>query len=301
MSLTRLAPAKINLMLHVVGRLKDGFHHLQSLISFAPGGDQITLEKVENSHLTVDGPFAAHVPLNSDNSVVLAARWIKEQFPTIGQAHIHLTKNLPVASGMGGGSSDGAALIVSLLELYEISLTLAQQDDLILSAGVLGADVPVCLAHQFGRGPLLWIDSSGREILPVPIQQALPGVMVLINPGVAMSTPAIFKKIEGPYTPPHEFQAVLDGQFHGDLMAYLAAQKNDLMIPAMAQESKIGEVMNMLQELPGCLLARMSGSGATCFALFGDEPSAQAACSMFEKAIPKGWNLFIPNKIPDGL
>ena len=181
MTITRLAPAKVNLMLHVVGRLPDGYHHLQSLIAFASIGDQITLEKADKSCLTVDGPFAEHVPLGPENSIVLAAQWLGKKYPDIGQVHIHLTKNLPVSAGIGGGTSDAAATIAALFDYQKIPLSSVEEDNLILTCGVLGADVPVSLAHQFGRGPLLWIDSSGRESLPLSVDQKLLGIMVMGN------------------------------------------------------------------------------------------------------------------------
>jgi 4-diphosphocytidyl-2-C-methyl-D-erythritol kinase len=288
MKTTRLAPAKINLMLHVVGRLTDGYHHLQSLIAFVDVGDEITVEKAEVSSLSVDGPFAAHVPLAGENLVILAARWVKERFSKVDQVHLHLTKNLPIASGIGGGSSDAAATIAALLECHDISLTKVEEDALILASGTLGADVPMCLAHQFGRGPLLWIDSSGRESLPIPMDLVLPGILVLVNPGVPVSTLGIFKKIHPPYSASQHFNTVLENDFQGNVLDYLAAQKNDLTEPAILQESKIGKVIQVLQKAPGCLLARMSGSGATCFAVFEDEDSAKAALT---RKMPKAWGI----------
>lgn len=288
MKTTRLAAAKINLMLHVIGRLEDGYHHLQTLVMFADCGDEIWVEKAESSSLTIDGPFAPHVPLSPENTVILAARWVKARFPIIDQVHIHLTKNLPIASGMGGGSSDAAATIAALLSCHEISLSIAQEDALILASGELGADVPMCLAHQFGRGPLLWIDSSGRESLPVSINVDLKGVMVLVNPGVPVSTPAIFKKIHAPYTKPQVFRDVLENHFQGNVLDYLKAQKNDLMESAILQDAKIGKLLQALQKAPGCLFAGMSGSGSTCFAVFEDEESAKSALT---RKMPKAWGV----------
>jgi len=289
MTLTRLAPAKVNLMLHVVGRLPDGYHHLQSLITFASIGDQITLEKADKSHLTVDGPFAEHVPLGPENSIVLAAQWLGKKYPNIGQVHIHLTKNLPISAGIGGGTSDAAATIAALLEYQHISLSPIEEDNLILTCGVLGADVPVSLAHQFGRGPLLWIDSSGRESVPLSVDQKLPGIMVLANPGVPVSTPAIFKEIQPPYTVHQDFKELLKDEFQGRIFDYIKAQTNDLMPAAAAQEPVIGSLIEYLQAAPGCLLVRMSGSGATCFGIFEDEMSAKRACDAFDKEFPQGW------------
>jgi len=277
MQVTRLAPAKINLMLHVVGRLPDGYHHLQSLVTFVPFGDIITVAKADTSRLTLDGPFANEALLTADNSMVKAAQWLKERFPIIKQVHLHLTKNLPVASGMGGGSSDAAAAIAALLKSHEIFLSFPEENELILASGALGADVPMCLAHQLGRGDLLWIDSSGREVLPVSVQMSLLGAIVLINPLVPISTPIVFKGVHPPYTSPQNFKDVLAKDFQGDLLRYLQNQRNDLMEPAIIQESKIQEMISMLQGLPRCLLVRMSGSGATCFGVFEDGTAAKAA------------------------
>lgn len=289
MTITRLAPAKINLMLHVVGRLSDGYHHLQSLVGFASVGDQITLEKADSSNITVDGPFADHIPLGPENSIVLAAQWLGKLYPDMGQIHIHLTKNLPVASGIGGGTSDAAATIAALLEYHQVSLTPKEEDSLILASGVLGADVPLSLAHQFGRGPLLWIDSSGRESLPLSMDQKLPGVLVLANPGVPISTATVFNKVQSPYTACQDFKKIFEDGYQGNILEYLKAQTNDLMPLAIAQEPVIGNLIETLQAVPGCLFARMSGTGATCFALFKNEVSARKACAALDVQYPHGW------------
>lgn len=289
MAITRRAPAKINLMLHVVGRLPDGYHHLQSLVAFGSMGDQITIERTDQSSLTIDGPFADQVPLGSENSIVLAAQWLGKKYPGIGQIHVHLTKNLPVSSGIGGGTSDAAATIAALLEYQQVSLSPAEEDNLILASGVLGADVPMSLAHQFGRGPLLWIDSSGRESLPLSIDQKLPGILVLANPGVPISTAAIFKEVQSPYSAHQGFGKIFEDEYQGDMLDYLKGQTNDLMPIAIAQEPVIGELVETLEAVPGCLLAGMSGTGATCFGLFKNEVSARKACNVLGKKYPQGW------------
>lgn len=286
MKITRRASAKINLMLHVVGRLPDGYHNLQSLVAFADVGDQVTVEKADAFHLTVDGPFAGQVPLTFDNIMTMAARWLAAKYPGINQAHVHLTKNLPVASGIGGGSSDAAATIAVLLQLFGIAISKRDEEALILASGELGADIPMCLAHQFGRGPMMWIEGSGRETLPMPVNASLPGVIVLVNPGVPVFTSVIFKKIHPPYTSPQDFQSVFEKDFQGNLEAYLMAQKNDLTEAAIAQEPKIEKIIEVLQNAPECYLARMSGTGATCFALFKDEGAAKAALM---GKMPKAW------------
>lgn len=279
-------------MLHVVGRLPDGYHHLQSLVTFASVGDQIIFEKADAFRLTVDGPFAHHIPLTQGNSVAAAARWLDEKYPGIGRAHLHLTKNLPVASGMGGGSSDAAATLAILLQGRGVPLSGAEEEALILASGELGADVPMCLAYQLGWGPMLWIDSSGRETSPVPVNilpGSLPRLIALMNPGVSVSTPAVFKALGSPCTPPQDFRRTFERECQGNLLAWLQKQRNELMEPAMALEPKIGLLMADLQNAPGCLLARMSGSGATCFAFFEDRVSGQEACALFGKTMPQGW------------
>jgi len=284
------APAKVNLMLHVVGRMADGYHHLQSLVAFVPMGDQITVKKSHALRVTADGPFAEQLPLGDDNIVTTAAHWLAKMYPSIDQADIHLTKNLPVSSGIGGGSSDAAATVAALLDLYGISLSLKEQKHLILASGTLGADVPLCLAHQFGHGSLMWVDGSGRESLPVYLNHQLPGIMVLVNPGKPISTQTIFQQITPPYTSSQACPPFLAT----DILAYLKAQKNDLMEPAIRQEPSIGEIIEILQTSPGCTLARMSGSGATCFGLFGKTQQALVALAHIQKHLPQAWSIIAP-------
>jgi 4-diphosphocytidyl-2-C-methyl-D-erythritol kinase len=163
MRMTRIAPAKINLMLHVVGRLPDNFHHLQSIVTFTHSGDDIVIEKAPEFAITVTGTFAARIPPQQDNIIVKAIQWVNQRYNWNEFYHCHLTKNLPVASGMGGGSSDAAATIAAILHLHKVSLSLPEINALVLDSGMLGADVPLCLAHQLDQGSLLWIDSSGRD------------------------------------------------------------------------------------------------------------------------------------------
>lgn len=291
--ITRLAPAKINLMLHVVEQLKDGYHHVQSLVAFASTNDLLMIQAAEATHLSIDGPFADQVPLGPDNLVIKAAQWLAQKYPdpfsSSTKINIHLTKNLPVASGIGGGSSDAAATIVALLEYHDMSLAPSDQDALILASGALGADLPMCLAHQFGRGPLLWIDGSGRESLPMPITQSLPGFLVLVSPGIPVSTSAIFKEVQPPYSPLQSFSKMLEVVNQGSLLPYLQCQQNDLTSYAIAQVPKIEEIIQILSDSPGCSLAHMSGTGATCFGLFTDESAAHAARDYIRTHMPEAW------------
>ena len=287
---SRLASAKVNLMLHVVGRMADGYHHLQSVVAFVPTGDQVTVEKADALQVAAEGPFAKQLPLGGNNIITAAARWLARSYPGSDRASIHLTKNLPVSSGIGGGSSDAAATIAALLDLRGISLSRQEQNCLVLASGVLGADVPMCLAYQFGHGSLMWIDSSGREHLPVSLNCQMPGVMVLANPGTPVSTPAIFQQVSSPYTFPQACPNFLTT----DIMTYLKAQENDLMKPALRAAPVIGDIIDILQASPGCNLARLSGSGATCFGVFDAKEQALAALAPLKRQLPHAWSVIVP-------
>ena len=266
-ALTRFAPAKINLALHVVGRRADGYHLLDSLVAFATSGDRITVEPASEDAFTVSGPYAAGVPVDAGNLVLRARDALRSR---IGSAafpvRIHLEKNLPIASGIGGGSSDAAATLKALSALWQAELPQADLAALGLS---LGADVPMCLHAQPAR-----ITGIGETIAPIGTLPDLPAV--LVNPGVAVSTPAIFKQLttrDNPPLPPQPDtvapQAWLD---------WLRATRNDLQPPAIAVAPVIAEVLRDLTNT-GASFARMSGSGATCFGLFATQAEADAAAA----------------------
>ncbi len=243
------APAKINLTLHVTGQREDGYHLLESLVCFAMHGDLVTVEAAETLSLHIEGPFAAGLSAGADNLVLRAARLLD---PRRG-ARITLTKRLPVSSGIGGGSADAAATLRALAALWDVALP-APAD-----LAVLGADVPVCLRSGFAR-----MTGIGDRL--VPLGRAPDLALVLVNPGVAVSTPDVFRALARkdnagmtPMPPVARGDAWLD---------WLAAQRNDLEAPAQGLAPVVGEVLSALRALPGCRLARMSGSGATCFALF---------------------------------
>ncbi|MBL6929267.1 MAG: 4-(cytidine 5'-diphospho)-2-C-methyl-D-erythritol kinase [Rhodospirillales bacterium] len=271
------APAKINLYLHVTGRRDDGFHLLDSLIVFADVGDRIALEPADELSLTIDGPFSAGLSNGDDNLVLRAARALAELAGRNDGARIRLTKNLPVASGIGGGSADAAATLRALMRLWEIE---PDADALLEMALSLGADVPVCLASRPS-----FLGGIGENIDPAP---ALPPVwMVLANPGVAVSTPEIFRARRGGFSTPARFDAPPADAIR--LAALLAGRNNDLAEPACALAPAIIETLDAIAAQPGCLLARMSGSGATCFGLFAEAASAQSARSGIRNAHPDWW------------
>lgn len=260
------APAKLNLSLSVVGKRADGYHLLESLVAFADIGDHVTAEAAPAFSLAIDGPFAASLVAGADNLVSRAATLFAERSGRRADVALRLTKNLPVASGIGGGSADAAATLRALSKLWAAPIPA----DL---PARLGADVPVCVA-----GVPAWMSGIGEIVEPAG---ALPGWgVVLVNPGIALATPAVFKARTGAFSAGGKFAPSLDA---------IAAAGNDLEAPAIALVPAIADVLAALRALPGIRVARMSGSGATCFALF-DRPddAVQAAKALKEKA-PSAW------------
>jgi 4-diphosphocytidyl-2-C-methyl-D-erythritol kinase len=274
MAVERLARAKINLALHVTGQRADGYHLLDSLVAFAEIGDTLRVESAEGLSLSIDGPMAASLPASDDNLVLRAARL----FGAGLGAHIRLTKRLPVASGIGGGSADAAATLLALAELWSLPLP---PPEAILS---LGADVPVCLGGRAAR-----MRGIGDKVTPLAAPLP-PAWAVLTNPGVAVSTPAIFRALTCKTNAP--LPAVL-GPWPdlAALASALSEQRNDLAPPACALEPPIPAALAALSAQAGCALARMSGSGATCFGLFADPSEAESAAEALRRACPLWWTV----------
>lgn len=248
------APAKINLTLHVTGRRTDGYHDLDSLVVFADLGD--TVEPGPAPGLVLAGPFAAGLPAGADNLVLRAAA-----LAGVARPALRLVKRLPPASGMGGGSSDAAAT----LRHYGASPAAAE-----LMA--LGADLPVCMAAPMA----VRMRGRGERVEPVP---DLPGLwLVLVNPGVPLATPAVFGALARPDNPPMP-EPLPRWPDAAALTAWLAAQRNDLEPPARAIAPQIGAVLAAIAAQPGCALARMTGSGATCFGVFATRAARDAAAA----------------------
>jgi 4-diphosphocytidyl-2-C-methyl-D-erythritol kinase len=274
----RAAPAKLNLYLHVLGRRADGYHLLDSLVGFADVADLLTAEEAPALSLEIAGPFAG--ALRDDVSGNLAWRAAMALAGRAGiepRAALTLEKHLPVASGIGGGSSDAAAALKALGELWRLDLGERRFQGLAQS---LGADVPVCL---FGEPA--WIGGIGEAVAPAP---ALPPCwVVLANPGLSLGTPAVFKARTGGFSEPARFDtAPADA---AALARLLETRRNDLTAPALALAPEISQVLRALEAEAGALIARMSGSGATCFALFADEGGAQAAAQRLGAAHPGWW------------
>ena len=263
------APAKVNLALHVTGRRADGYHLLDSLVVFAGVGDRITARPVDRTTLSITGPQSRALAVQEDNLCLRAARLMPGGFA------LTLDKHLPVASGIGGGSADAAATLRLITRLTGQPLP-APADVL-----RLGADVPVCLAGRPVR-----MTGIGEGLHPLP--HALPPVwMVLVNPGQAVSTPEVFRALDRRDNPP--MQAMPRLKDAAELAAWVAMQRNDMEPAATRLLPVIAEVRRALSAQPGCLLSRMSGSGATCFGLFADPLSANAAARTISAAQPGWW------------
>ncbi len=271
------APAKINLYLHVTGKRDDGYHLLDSLVVFAGIADRLSLVPAEDGSLTIDGPFGRGIPAGPENLVARAASDFAEAAGTSGRYQIHLTKNLPPASGIGGGSADAAAVLRALCLLNGRDPEAPDMADLALA---LGADVPVCLA-----GRPLFFGGIGERLAPAP---RLPEAwLVLVNPRVGLSTPAVFRARIGAYSEAGRFAEPVGGVER--FAELLAARRNDLTAPAQTLAPVIGDVLAALEALPGCRLARMSGSGATCFGLFAGAEIAQRAAAVLAADHPGWW------------
>ncbi len=275
------APAKVNLTLRVLGRRADGYHKIESLVAFAEIGDTLGLAPGGELALTVRGPSAAQAGDEADNLVLKAARALAARSPGLRLGAFDLDKRLPVAAGLGGGSSDAAAALRLLAQANGIPLA---DPRLYQAAQATGADVPVCLDPRprvmRGIGEML---SQPLDLPPLPA--------VLVNPGVALATKSVFAgwtPSVGQYDPCEpETIARLGGR--EDLLLFLMRHPNDLEFSAIALAPAVAEVLHALRGLPGRRLARMSGSGATCFALFSSAAEAIVAAKSLSEKFPHWW------------
>jgi 4-diphosphocytidyl-2-C-methyl-D-erythritol kinase len=275
------APAKINLALHVTGQRDDGYHLLDSLVTFASVGDELEIKPGNALSLTVEGPEGAGVPADMDNLALRAAALAQQD-----GAGLRLEKYLPPASGIGGGSADAAAAwrgMVCLDESRREALATAPLDILEQYLGELaglGADVPMCLACKPMRARGI---GDQLEVVSLPALHA-----VLVNPRLPVSTPSVFKALSSKINPsmPDCIPAFADA---AELIDWLGGMRNDLEPAALAVQPAIADVLDVLAVQEGCGLARMSGSGATCFGLFDTEASAKDAASVLCDAHPDWW------------
>jgi 4-diphosphocytidyl-2-C-methyl-D-erythritol kinase len=280
-SLAALAPAKVNLTLRILGRRADGYHELDSLVVFAGCGDHLTFDAGPSLDLTVSGPTAGQAGAVADNLVLRAAKALADKVPGLTVGRFALRKELPAGAGLGGGSADAAAALRLLAEANGLAL-----DDprLLAVARATGADVPVCL------DPRPRVMRGIGDILSAPL--ALPKLgIIIVHPGIAMPTPPVFKALglmpgescaggeaSGPV--PQEREA---------LLAWLTGKRNDLEPPAIGIAPAIKDVIRAIAALPGCRLARMSGSGSACFVLFDTEEAAAAAVRGLAEGHPGWW------------
>ena len=273
------ARAKLNLSLEVLGRRGDGFHEIRSLVAFATVGDIVSLTPADTLALSVEGPFARD--LSGDNLVLRAARGVRAAFPSLALGHFHLEKNLPVASGIGGGSADAAA---ALRLISSANGGAPPFDELLVIAASLGSDVPVCVASR----PTL-MTGRGESLRAA---RGFPSCgVVLANPGVPLSAAESYSTLNAEPVPgpiaddaPPDFATGFDA-----LLDYLKTRPNDLQGPALQLAPVIGDVLAALEALPSVRLARMSGSGATCFALFANRAEAESAKILMAEAHPDWW------------
>jgi 4-diphosphocytidyl-2-C-methyl-D-erythritol kinase len=275
--LVEAAPAKLNLYLHVVGRRADSYHLLDSLVAFTGYGDSLRAMPADELSLALDGPFAAVLDGESldANLAFKAARLLRAKAAR-GGASLVLTKNLPVAAGLGGGSADAGAALRLLRRLWRVDIGDAALAEL---AQGLGSDVPVCVrsapAYFGGVGEVL----SEAPVLP-------PAGVVLVNPGVPLSTPKVFGARQEPFSDPGRLDRA--PRDVAELAARLAERRNDLEPAAISLVPVVATVLAALAASPGCRLARMAGSGATCFGLYDSAGSAAAAAEWLA-ARQRGW------------
>lgn len=281
------APAKINLALHVTGRREDGYHLLDSLVTFADFGDTIVALAAAEDVFSISGPFAAALADEPGNLATLARDRLRAAIVAAGgeapPVALHLEKNLPVASGIGGGSADAAAALRGLSRLWQSPLSPAQLGEIALS---LGADVPMCLAGRPLIAQGVGADLASAENLP-------PLSLLLVNPLKPVSTPDVFRRLEHRDNAP--MAPLPEGMALADWAVFLAGQRNDLEAPARLLVPDIGRIITLLG-LTGAQMARMSGSGATCFGLFDSNEAARTAGRTIRAAQP-GWFVQAVNTI----
>jgi 4-diphosphocytidyl-2-C-methyl-D-erythritol kinase len=279
------APAKVNLTLRVLGRRADGYHELESLVAFADVGDRLALTPGDALALTVIGPGAAQTGAEADNLVLKATRALAARVAGLRAGAFRLDKHLPVAAGLGGGSADAAAALRLLARTNQLA---ADDPRLRDAARATGADVPVCLDPRprvmRGIGEIL------SAPLPLPCLHAL-----LVNPGFAVPTKLVFsgwRPSANPnraLDPGSAFAGLAKIESAEQLLNWLGSQPNDLEAPAIALAAAIAEVLASLRSAAGCRLARMSGSGATCFALFSSLKETASAGKNLRAKFPDWW------------
>lgn len=271
-ALRETAFAKINLALHVRERLPDGYHRIETLFAFCEKGDALEAVSAEALSLKIDGPFGQNLSDGPDNLVIQAAERLRSACTPSSGAAIRLTKTLPVASGIGGGSADAAAALRLLARLWEIP-----SDHSVLGqiAAELGADVPACLMSRTCRG-----DGKGDDLVAISTGELQDCRVLLVNPGIAAPTGPVFAGWD---------QVDRGALPLSDPLRLNPAWRNDLMLPAQAAAPVIADVLAALEASDGAIFTRMSGSGATCFALFENAEMCDSAADYLASTYPDWW------------
>lgn len=284
MSLDVFTPIKLNLMLHVTDKRADGYHNLQSLITFLNYGDQISISPADHFQFSISGSFASSLSNLSDNLVIKAANWVASLYgKSINNISINLHKLIPISSGIGGGSSDAAATIYGLIKYWGMQLNNSEIDELIIKSGSLGADVPVCLSYQFYNNLYFFINGTGKEgAIPLLCKNIF--YYVLINPLKVISTPEAFKK-NRVFKEPIK---ILPQENNGDwLIDFIKESDNTLKYAAGEFVPEIDKILEVSRQ--GAVCSRLSGSGATCFAMFDNAETAKKAEQNLKKFFPNYW------------
>lgn len=270
------AYAKVNLALHIRGKLPNGYHDLETIFVFSDDGDHLSVSRAAKLKLNIDGRFAKDLAGDApqDNLVMRAAALLQRTCACTKGAHLHLTKSLPIASGIGGGSADAAAAMRLLNRYWQLGLSL---DELAAIAAPLGADIPACIYSQTSIGK-----GIGTDIHIVNDDVLKDKILLLVNPLQSVSTQAIFANWNG----------IDKGALHipdgGNLLSAAIAGRNDLTNSAMVECPAIGSLISILRE-GKAMMARMSGSGATCFAIYDDMAHAEKAALAIKSITPKYW------------
>jgi 4-diphosphocytidyl-2-C-methyl-D-erythritol kinase len=269
------SPAKLNLTLHITGKRGDGYHLLESVVAFTEFGDRLEFYPDDIVSLDIQGEFSRLIAPDHNNSILKATRMLQEITGCRQGARITLHKNIPVGAGLGGGSGNAAATIRGLLALWKVTMP----KDLQAHAALLGSDISVCLRSQ----PAI-VRGVGEQVMPL----AMPGKMgvVLLNPRIPLATPEVYRAFSGAFTTPEHVHPM---QSYAELIRVLVRGHNALEAPAVALCPAIVKGLAALRTLPGCDIARMSGSGATCFGLFQKISQAQQAAHTLNQKLPEWW------------
>ena len=271
------APAKINLYLHITAKRNDNYHLIESLIVFANYGDKITVTPAEKFGLQINGQFAPYIKPNNDNLVIKAAMLLAKASGIKATGNITLTKNLPIASGIGGGSADAAAALLALRKLWDVPISNEDMSNLAIK---LGADVAICLQRTASI-----VTGIGEKINPVPI---LPKFwLVLVNPNLLVSTAEVFAAYKDKFSTPQPMNT--QPKDLEELISLLSNRGNDLTGASISIAPVIKEVIEVLEATPNTVLSRLSGSGATCFAIFKTKFDAEAAAKKLIHKYPQWW------------